>query len=414
MKFKKTLLSLILFPISGNTFAICDQERAELAEWSAKFKQLSAASCVAGTVGGYFAIPSWGVSMVPCAILITATANANRIKHKKEENLRRCEAHEEAKVEDAEAQAKAEAAAAAARAAEALAELEKRYPQQDIEHVQINRITMTELYERKIQEFVNDLAAQGWDITDPNVQDLIETTRADMEKERDIQIADFINLMTDRAEAKVYKRKVPDTPITPPGFVESTADRTATTADVEKKPDIRPSDTMDAGQPQRCSTGMSQSSSYKFVTQWKFEAPLERVLEAIEKVERWPQWWKGVVAVQQLEPGDPSGVGCVRRLSWKGALPYRLTFDIRTTRVERSQLIEGKAFGEVEGRGLWTFSYQAPWTLVRYEWEVETNKKWMNWLAPLAKPAFEWNHDVIMRWGGEGLARLLDVNWENL
>jgi hypothetical protein len=31
----------------------------------------------------------------------------------------------------------------------------------------------------------------------------------------------------------------------------------------------------------------------------------------------------------------------------------------------------------------------------------------MNLLAPLARPVFAWNHDVVMRWGGEGLARLL-------
>ena len=33
----------------------------------------------------------------------------------------------------------------------------------------------------------------------------------------------------------------------------------------------------------------------------------------------------------------------------------------------------------------------------------------MNLLAPLARPAFNWNHDVTMRWGAEGLARLLGV-----
>ena len=31
----------------------------------------------------------------------------------------------------------------------------------------------------------------------------------------------------------------------------------------------------------------------------------------------------------------------------------------------------------------------------------------MNLLAPLARPIFEWNHDVVMRRGAEGLARLL-------
>jgi hypothetical protein len=31
----------------------------------------------------------------------------------------------------------------------------------------------------------------------------------------------------------------------------------------------------------------------------------------------------------------------------------------------------------------------------------------MNALAPLARPAFAWNHDYVMRGGGEGLAHRL-------
>jgi hypothetical protein len=31
----------------------------------------------------------------------------------------------------------------------------------------------------------------------------------------------------------------------------------------------------------------------------------------------------------------------------------------------------------------------------------------MNALAPFARPVFEWNHNAIMRRGGEGLARRL-------
>ncbi|OUC07939.1 polyketide cyclase, partial [Litorilinea aerophila] len=34
-------------------------------------------------------------------------------------------------------------------------------------------------------------------------------------------------------------------------------------------------------------------------------------------------------------------------------------------------------------------------------------RRWMNLLAPLARPIFAWNHDIIMAWGGQGLARLL-------
>jgi hypothetical protein len=31
----------------------------------------------------------------------------------------------------------------------------------------------------------------------------------------------------------------------------------------------------------------------------------------------------------------------------------------------------------------------------------------MNLLSPIARPVFEWNHDWVMRNGGEGLAALL-------
>jgi hypothetical protein len=33
----------------------------------------------------------------------------------------------------------------------------------------------------------------------------------------------------------------------------------------------------------------------------------------------------------------------------------------------------------------------------------------MNRLAPLARPLFAWNHDVVMRQGAAGLARLLQA-----
>ncbi len=37
----------------------------------------------------------------------------------------------------------------------------------------------------------------------------------------------------------------------------------------------------------------------------------------------------------------------------------------------------------------------------------------MNVLAPVLRPAFGWNHAVVMRWGGEGLGRLLGARFED-
>ena len=42
-----------------------------------------------------------------------------------------------------------------------------------------------------------------------------------------------------------------------------------------------------------------------------------------------------------------------------------------------------------------------------YEWNVHTSKRWMNAMAPLLRPVFEWNHNWVMRNGGTGIAGLL-------
>ena len=44
-----------------------------------------------------------------------------------------------------------------------------------------------------------------------------------------------------------------------------------------------------------------------------------------------------------------------------------------------------------------------------YEWNVHTTKRWMNAMAPLLRPVFEWNHNWVMRNGGAGIAELLGV-----
>ena len=92
---------------------------------------------------------------------------------------------------------------------------------------------------------------------------------------------------------------------------------------------------------------------------------------------------------------------------WKSLLPYRVEFEVTTTRVERPHLLEGDAVGELSGVGRWRLYEQDGATAVLYEWNVATSKAWMNLLAPVARPVFEWNHDWVMARGGEGIAQLL-------
>jgi uncharacterized protein YndB with AHSA1/START domain len=150
-------------------------------------------------------------------------------------------------------------------------------------------------------------------------------------------------------------------------------------------------------------------TDYEFVTVWRFDAPIEKVWKEIKTSENWSDWWRGVLRVEELKPGDTEGVGKIIRSTWKSALPYKLVFDSEVVRQEELKLIEIRAFGELEGKGVWQFFPENEnATRVRYEWRVRTTKRWMNLFAPAAKPFFRWNHNVIMNWGGEGLAKKLN------
>ncbi|RNC70335.1 MAG: polyketide cyclase [Desulfuromonadales bacterium] len=151
-------------------------------------------------------------------------------------------------------------------------------------------------------------------------------------------------------------------------------------------------------------------AGYEFVTEWHVGAPLNAVWDAIYHSERWPEWWHGLESVVELEKGSDSGVGNVRRYTWRGRLPYRLSFDIRISRIDRPHFLEGIASGDLAGTGRWHFTPDDATTRVRCEWRVATTKRWMNVLAPVLSPLFRWNHDWVMVQGGRGLARHLGVN----
>ena len=149
-------------------------------------------------------------------------------------------------------------------------------------------------------------------------------------------------------------------------------------------------------------------AEYAFLTTWLLESPREPVWEALHDQASWPGWWRGVEEAEELSrPPGGEDVGTVSRMVWKSLLPYRVEFEVTSTRVERYNLMEGHAVGELEGIGRWRFYEQDGLTAVLYEWNVSTTKPWMNRLAPLLRPAFEWNHDWVMARGGEGLSELL-------
>ena len=149
------------------------------------------------------------------------------------------------------------------------------------------------------------------------------------------------------------------------------------------------------------------ATAFHLTTDWSFAAPQEAVWQALTAPEEWPSWWRAVAKVERMAEGDARGVGAVRRMTWRTALPYNLVFDMRMTAVEPMSLIEGRPQGSFSGLGRWRLWSEGARTRVRYEWIVEVRQPWMRLIAPLARPLFTWNHREVMRRGYVGLTRKL-------
>jgi uncharacterized protein YndB with AHSA1/START domain len=152
-------------------------------------------------------------------------------------------------------------------------------------------------------------------------------------------------------------------------------------------------------------------SGFSLVSEWRLGVPIERVWEALVRPQEWPRWWRYVEAAVPVAAGNARGIGARTSYVWSSRLPYRLVFEMRTTRTEPPLLLEGEASGDLEGRGRWLLARDAGTTAVRYEWQVHTTRRWMNVVGPLLAPLFAWNHDQVMRAGGRGLAEYLGARY---
>jgi hypothetical protein len=150
-------------------------------------------------------------------------------------------------------------------------------------------------------------------------------------------------------------------------------------------------------------------AEYWLLTVWQIEAPLAEVYAAVCDPLRWPDWWPDAQQIEQQHAGAAGGVGRILHCTWRGQLPYRLSFDLCTTRMVPGVVVEGTVTGDLEGGGRCEFSQSGTVTTLRHEWRVRTTRHWMNQLAPVARPLFRRNHAQAMLRCGEGLARQLNA-----
>ena len=101
---------------------------------------------------------------------------------------------------------------------------------------------------------------------------------------------------------------------------------------------------------------------------------------------------------------------CCRRVELKSVLPFRVVLEGRVTSKQAPQRLVMKTRGQLEGTGTVDLHDSGDgFTHSQMTWDTRSTLLWMNLSAPLLRGLFEWNHDLLMKRAGEGLARRLDA-----
>lgn len=148
---------------------------------------------------------------------------------------------------------------------------------------------------------------------------------------------------------------------------------------------------------------------YLFETTWVLEAPIREVFDALTDPVDLLSWWPSVHRASLIDAGDEEGIDARASYSIRSPLLYPLHFDLISTEVDPPRRIRGLARGDLVGTGESSLEQDGDETTIHFRWYVSTTKRWMNLIAPLARPIFAWAHGHVMREGFAALAGHLDT-----
>lgn len=145
-------------------------------------------------------------------------------------------------------------------------------------------------------------------------------------------------------------------------------------------------------------------NDYHFITHWRVQGTIEEVADILGNATDLVRWWPSVyLDVQEVEPGDETGIGKVISLYTKGWLPYTLRWQSRVTESNYPHSFALEASGDLVGRGIWTLEQEGEWTKITYDWKIRADKPLLSRLSFLLKPIFAANHHWAMAKGEESL-----------
>ena len=139
------------------------------------------------------------------------------------------------------------------------------------------------------------------------------------------------------------------------------------------------------------------ANNYRFESNWHVPATPEVVTDILSDAEGLPRWWPQVYL--SVEPRGEHEYA----LHTRGWLPYTLRWNFRVTSTNHPHGFSLEAWGDLEGRGVWTFRPTAAGTDIHYLWVVQAEKPVLRYLSFVLKPVFAANHRWAMARGEESL-----------
>lgn len=142
---------------------------------------------------------------------------------------------------------------------------------------------------------------------------------------------------------------------------------------------------------------LASLTDYHFVIHWRVLGTRDDVASILKDPVSLPQWWPSAfLEVHLVEAGDSSGVGQVTDLVAKGWLPYRLRWRFTMTDPPTPDGFALDATGDLVGRGLWSYTQDAEFVNVSYDWRICVAKPLVRRLSWLLRPVFAANHSWFM------------------
>jgi hypothetical protein len=142
---------------------------------------------------------------------------------------------------------------------------------------------------------------------------------------------------------------------------------------------------------------VSSLNHYLFQSIWVIHATPADVYAVLHDVGSYSMWWPEIKRVERVNEDRFS-------LRVRSVLPYYLDFESTRVREDKpSGVLEARLSGDLDGYSRWTIEASGGVTRAVFDEEVDTHKRSLNLLAPLARPAFKANHTFMMRHGQAGL-----------